>query len=187
MSRLDRLIEAERTLVPKSRYAAKDKSWLMWLVNLVVRWFNPRFMRDFTTTIGAKTYFTATLLDPTGEDQAITVECHEFVHKWDYWQHRLAFPLKYLLSKKFRRDAELRGYTMTMYAYWLRFGAQVDPETYVQHFTSSEYFYMERNADYVRKELAARQQLFLNYEKQFLSPPDAEPYRLVKSFFKNEG
>ncbi|NTU43275.1 MAG: hypothetical protein HGA78_09570 [Nitrospirales bacterium] len=41
----------------------------------------------------------------------------EFIHKWDFWQHESTFGVKYLLSKKYRRDAELRGYTMSMY--WL--------------------------------------------------------------------
>lgn len=188
MSRLDRLIEAERALVPRSRYVDKSKSWFMRFLNLFVRWFNPRFMTDFTTTIGAKSFFPPALLDPrVVDDQAVMVECHEFIHKWDFWQHELTFVVKYLFSRKFRRDAELRGYTMTMYWYWLRFGTQVDPETFVKHFTSSEYLYMERDPYYVRDELSARQQLFIQYEDQFLLQPGSEPYRLVKSFLKIEG
>ena len=188
MSRLDRLIEAERALVPRSRYADKSKSWFMKLLNLVVRWFNRRFMTDFTTTVGVKTYFPPALLDPrVVDDQAVMVECHEFIHKWDYMQGRIAYWLKYTLSKKYRRDAELRGYTMNLYWYWLRYGTQDNPENYVDHFTSSEYLYMERNGDYVRKELAARQQMFMEYEDQFLIQPGSEPYRLIKSFLKLEG
>lgn len=188
MTRLDRLIEAERALVPRSRYADKSKSLFMRFLNLFVRWFNKRFMTEFTTTVGSKTFFPPALLDPrVVDDQAVAIECHEFIHKWDFWQNEITFGIKYLLSKKFRRDAELRGYTMSMYWYWLRFGTKVDPEAYVEYFTGPDYLYMERNGDYVRKELAARQQMFIEYEDQFLVQPGADPYRLIKNFLKVEG
>jgi len=160
----------------------------MRFLNLFVRWFNKKFMTDFITTVGAKSFFPPALFDPrVVDDQAVMVECHEFIHKWDFWRNEMTFGIKYLFSKKFRRDAELRGYTMSMYWYWLRFGTRVEPDTYVKHFTSSEYLYMERDGAYVLKELAARQQMFIEYEDQFLVQPGAEPYRLIKNFLKIEG
>lgn len=188
MNRLDRLIEAERQLVPRSRYADKSKSWFMKFLYLFVRWFNKKFMTDYTTTVGAKSFFPPALLDPlVVDDQAVAIECHEFIHKWDFWQHEFTFGIKYLFSKKFRRDAELRGYTMSMYWHWLRFGAQVDPEAYIKYFTGPDYMYMDKEGTYSREQLRLRQEMFMTNEAQFLAPDEQEPYRLIKNFLKIEG
>ena len=188
MNRLDRLIEAERALVPRSRYADKSKSLFMHFLNLFVWWFNKKFMTDFITTVGAKSFFPPALLDPrVVDDQAMMVECHEFVHKWDFWKNEFTFGIKYLLSKACRRDAELRGYTMTMYTYWLRFKTAAPAAQYVKYFTGPDYLYMERDGDLVRNKLQAAQNLFVKSEDLFLIPEDAAPYRLVREFFKKEG
>lgn len=188
MTRLDRLIEAERKLIGKSSYARKSTSLLMKLINVVVGLFNKYFMTRYTTTIGTTTYIADSLLTPNGDnEEAIQVELHEFVHKWDYVHGKVKFVFGYLFSGKRRSLYELRGYTMNMYWYWLRARLVVDPNEYVKYFTGPDYLWMARDGEWVWKELASRQRMFMENEEAFLSLPGSEPYKFAKEFMKTEG
>jgi hypothetical protein len=69
------------------------------------------------------------------------------------WLGAVLFASPWPLKAFWRRDYEIRGYTMSLYAEWLRWGKIRDSilEHYVSQFTSSNYFFMERNAQLVRE------------------------------------
>ncbi|MCU0389944.1 MAG: hypothetical protein MUE81_02395 [Thermoflexibacter sp.] len=69
----------------------KDESWEMRLINLIVRWFNPRFMTDFTTVIGYTVYFSNRRFVENYPHRAMQILAHEAVHLLDI--KRLTFPV----------------------------------------------------------------------------------------------
>lgn len=98
-----------------------------------------------------------------------------------------------------RRDAELRGYTASLYQEWLKHG-QVRSgiiDHYVSRFTRSDYFWMERDASLVHRELSFQvarfpKSGFLEYWEWSREPvrvhtSEAEPYKLIYSFMRDEG
>lgn len=115
------------------------------------------------------------------------------------WLLTALFISPWPLKSFWRRDAELRGYTATLYQEWLRHG-QVRSgiiDHIVSKFTSSDYFWMERDAVRVHRELTFQidrfnKPSFLEYWEWSRKPtsiyPDrSEPYRLIHSFMIDEG
>jgi hypothetical protein len=100
---------------------------------------------------------------------------------------------------KYRRDIELRGYTMTLYGHWLDRGSCGVSKEMIERFTGPSYFFMETNGQYVQEELEFQIARFLSDEKLFLkewiwrNEPDrkmptlAEPYRMARQFLEKEG
>ena len=105
-----------------------------------------------------------------------------------------------------RRNYEIRGYTMTLYRIWLKYKDDFSEEKFreeiewcVRAFTGPAYFFMEINEDLVRKELlfqSARMQFsergFLSHWmwRQSLGKPSkkaAEPFRMARQFMSREG
>ena len=125
------------------------------------------------------------------------------------WVGALLFFSPWPFKPIWRRDAELRGYTMTLYRIWLKYKAQLNEdwwcrtiERYVKTFSGPNYFFMELNKDYVRKELRFQIDRFRHNEASFLenwqwatrpikdvelSKEEAEPFRLAKKFMVVEG
>lgn len=116
------------------------------------------------------------------------------------WAPAALFLSPWPLKARWRRDYELRGYTMSLYSEWLRYG-NVRPQIvthYVEQFTGPAYFYMETDEDYVRKELHWQLSRFQLDEESFLRTwawldkdkgadgGMAEPYRMAKSFMVKE-
>jgi hypothetical protein len=99
----------------------------------------------------------------------------------------------------FRRDSELRGYTMSIYGYWLDRGSCEVSEAMIDIFRGPTYFFMEPNGEFVRKELTFQVARFLSDESLFLSewrwarkpdkvfPKPAVPFRMARQFLEAEG
>jgi hypothetical protein len=121
------------------------------------------------------------------------------------WLPVVLFTLPWPIKARWRRDYELRGYTMSLYIEWLKHGnvrgAIIDH--YVKGFTGPAYVWMETNGDYVRKELLFQTNRFRQNAAGFLeewawmpSGPKrkgedasklAIPYRESERFMRVEG
>lgn len=153
----------------KVRY--KDESWLMKLAGRLM-FYNPDFSSHFTTTVGETVYFPSRKSVEIDYQTSWTVLCHELVHVEDnrkngwltlgyYMPQSLAFlallapvlwswwPLLALafllpLPAPWRRDAEMRGYAMSM-AVWYWYHRSGIPTALkaevVGHFMGSEYYW----------------------------------------------
>lgn len=101
---------------------------------------------------------------------------------------------------RWRRGAEIRGYTMTLYRKWLAGETITDKLIweYAKYFTGSAYFYMETNASVVSRELQHQVRTFVENEGGFLEywqwggeartcVAMAEPFRMVRTFMEQEG
>ena len=115
------------------------------------------------------------------------------------WLPVLLFLSPWPIKAFWRRDYELRGYTMSLYCGWLRTGA-VDPKRVdhiVAQFTGPNYWYMERDEEYVRKEFDFQIRRFdgagflhswaTAHKRGYIDVDKAEPYRMAQSFLEKEG
>lgn len=118
------------------------------------------------------------------------------------------------LKPIWRRDAELRGYTMSLYRIWRKYRhswqERYEKQTidrYVKHFTGPAYMFMELDGDYVRREFEFQMDRmktgdgnednqggngFLDCwcwerKKGWYGVEQAEPFRMARSFMDEEG
>lgn len=122
------------------------------------------------------------------------------------WLGAVLFASPWPFKPWWRRDAELRGYTMTLYRIWLKYKDRLSEQSwnetiehYVKTFSGPNYFFMELNKDYVRKELKFQINRFRNQQASFLAywawarkpghvyKEEAEPFRMAKDFMTAEG
>lgn len=106
----------------------------------------------------------------------------------------------------FRRNYEIRGYTMSLYRIWLKHKDDFDAEKYkqainkyVEIFAGPDYLFMETNKEWVRREFLFQIARIQFSESGFLKrwlwkdelatplPEEAEPFRMAKFFIKQEG
>lgn len=73
------------------RIKYKNESWEMKYLSILIQWFNPTFMTDFTTVIGYTVYFTSREYVAQHPQQALQTLVHEAVHLLD--TKRLGFPV----------------------------------------------------------------------------------------------
>ena len=144
-----------------------------------------------------------TALVLVGIGAAGTIGCTIWFGTWFafLWVPALLFTSPWPIKAFWRRDYEIRGYTMSLFAEWLKHGNVRDSEIprMVKNFSGSAYFWMEPNGDKVQAELewqVARFQTnttdFLRYWKRsdkdgFIWAKDAEPYRMAHDFMVKEG
>lgn len=119
------------------------------------------------------------------------------------WLAAALFLSPWPLKARWRRDAELRGYTASLYRLWLKYKDswneqwfQQTIDSMVKNFTGPAYFYMEPNGGYVGKELRFQVERFKNNESSFLqqwawerkrgwsNKEQAEPFRMISRFHK---
>lgn len=124
------------------------------------------------------------------------------------WLGAGLFASPWPLKARWRRDYELRGYTMSFYAEWLRHGT-VRPEIVerrIKNFTGPDYFFMERDGKLIRNELLFQisrfdkgsfEDFFLWGFKKPVNPKHkgnymtkriemAKPYKIVKEFMQHK-
>ena len=165
--------------IPGFEMCIKSESRYLRLLNMVVKWFNPRFMTDYVTTIYPNVYF------PEYNNEDWKVLTHEFVHLTHAKKSKILFNLKYLFPQNlallsllsvfntyhllwlfflaplpayFRMKEELDGYTMSMAINYWRYGSikqeQID---WVRHqFLSSAYYFMWPFKKYITKKVTER-------------------------------
>jgi hypothetical protein len=129
-----------------------------------------------------------------------------FARWWAFlWAGAVLFLSPWPFKPVGRRNAELRGYTMSLYRIWLKYKNQLNEqwwketiERYVKTFSGPAYFFMERNEDWTRRELEFQVGRFKTNEEAFLQnwawrqkrgmtyPNEAEPYRMAKSYIDQE-
>lgn len=147
----------------------KDESLLMRLLGVVL-FFNPKFMTEYTTTIGKTVYFANRKWVDDNSDSAAHVLAHELVHIGDsvgmgsfLFSYTYLFPqcfaLFALLSfvswwwllcllflspipAPWRTYWELRGYAMTDATYYRSNGEFTDIDWMAGQFTSGAYLFM---------------------------------------------
>jgi len=124
------------------------------------------------------------------------------------WLGAALFLSPWPLKSRWRRDAELRGYTMSLYRIWVRYRDSWNEEwferalkQYVRAFTGPAYFYMERDGAYVEKEFRFQVMRFQTNEDTFLEnwqwstrpiksvekvKEQAEPFRMARTFMEDE-
>ena len=118
------------------------------------------------------------------------------------WIGVLLFASPWPIKPFWRRDYELRGYTMSLYCAWLEHKDFMDAamlerriEHYVEHFSGPSYLFMETNKERVREELRFQVKRFRFDEAGFLtrwlwrrrkgdSVIGAEPFRMAARFIK---
>ncbi len=152
------------------RIIPKDQSPLMrWLYRLLgMRWWNPRFMEDYTTVLITRVYMPQRLIDT---DDGYEVLRHEAVHIRDcIGTGVLPFVLSYLLVLPavltMRAFWEFRGYKETMLVELERTGTIADEtvEWIAERFTGPDYLWMFPFPRLIRKLLAkARQNLLAQH------------------------
>lgn len=126
---------------------------------------------------------------------------------WSFlWLGVLLFASPWPLKPFWRRDYEIRGYTMSLYRVWMKHKHDFDVdkwretvERYAKVFTGPEYLFMERDEGRVRAEFLFQMGRLRFSERGFLKnwiwshnpgrvyPEKAEPYRMAKRFIESEG
>lgn len=88
-----------------------------------------------------------------------------------FWTGVPLFLSPWPLKAIWRRNAEIRGYTATLYQYWIRYGEVPSKliEYCVKQFTTGSYLWMELDGDYIRKELEFQVSRFESNEAYFVS------------------
>lgn len=83
---------------PDAQIALKSKSWLMKLIGVVLKPFNPDFMSSYITTIGRTIYVPEDFFqeDPR---QCLSVIAHETQHIIDYQKNPVLFTVGYLFPQ----------------------------------------------------------------------------------------
>jgi hypothetical protein len=89
---LERIIEKE---APFFQIRFKDESYLMRALGLLMRPFNPTFLTNFTTTVGAVVYFPSRARYEAEPNESIATLSHEFVHIHDSRETGPRFQLGY--------------------------------------------------------------------------------------------
>lgn len=118
------------------------------------------------------------------------------------WIGVLLFASPWPIKPFWRRDYELRGYTMSLYYTWLACEGAIDAATferriehYVKHFSGPAYLFMETDEDWVREEFRFQVKRLRFDEAGFLtrwlwrcrksdSIVEAEPFRMAARFIK---
>ena len=150
----------------------KDESWLMKLIGGLM-FFNRGFMTNFITTIGETVYFPTRQSVESDYHEAWMTLAHELVHVEDYRKNRPLFMLGYCMPQllaalallapilwswwpllalvflaplpaPWRRNAELRGYAMSMAVlYWQRRSGipQSLKANIVEYLTGPDYYF----------------------------------------------
>lgn len=122
------------------------------------------------------------------------------------WLGAILFLSPWPLKSRWRRDAEIRGYTMSLFRIWLQYQNNWNEEwfekalkKYVLAFTGPAYFFMETNGKYVEEEFRFQVSRFQANIDQFLarwawqrkrgwsSTEQAEPFRMAYFFMVKEG
>lgn len=128
------------------------------------------------------------------------------------WAPAALFLSPWPFKAVWRRDAEIRGYTATLYRVWLEYGEIWDSVILqiVKNFTGPGYFFMETDGVKVEKELQFQMSLFTGtgipdapsgeavflerWNNQWIAGPGsrdrremAEPFRMISKFMKEEG
>jgi len=148
----------------------KEDSLFMKVLGLIL-FFNPKFMTNYTTTIGKTVYFPTKQWLQNNEDSAAHVLAHELVHIGDSIQatpfvfsYGYLFPQSFALMSLFalfstnwwllcilflaplpspaRTHWELRGYAMTDATYFKSLGMFSDMDWLAGQFTSASYYFM---------------------------------------------
>lgn len=148
----------------------KNESSLMKLLGVIL-FFNPKFMTNYTTTIGSTVYFANRKWVEENQDSAAHVLAHELVHIRDSkdsgafifsytyllpqclallsllaifssWWWLLCLAFLAPLPAPFRTYWELRGYAITDATYYKSIGQFTDTDWMSKQFTSASYFFM---------------------------------------------
>lgn len=83
----------------KVKVLRKSESWLMRAIGFILKPFNPTFMEQYITTIGATIYIPDDFLTSFGEMEVLDVLAHETQHVIDFTKNRLLFVLGYLFPQ----------------------------------------------------------------------------------------
>lgn len=165
----------------------KDESLFMKLLGKIL-FFNPRFMTNYTTTVGNTVYFANRRWLQENEESAAHVLAHELVHIGDsreagpfLFSYTYLFPqclailsllaifsslwwlpcLVFLspLPSPTRTYWELRGYAVTDATYFKSTGQFTDINWMAGQFTSGSYFFMWPFADDIRCRIEKNREL----------------------------
>lgn len=130
-----------------------------------------------------------------------------FAKWWAFlWVGAFLFFSPWPFKPIWRRNYEVRGYTMSLYRVWLKHKDNFDADKfndaidrYVKTFSGPAYFFMETNKGWVRKEFLFQvsriqfsEHAFLDhwiwkYKLSFPLLGAAEPFRMAKTFIDQEG
>lgn len=102
MERFNNFLKQLQTNSPDLKIAFKNQTWWMRILGKIM-FFNPRFMTDFTTTLGNTVYFPSSdFFGQVSEKEAMIILAHEFVHISDQAkQGRLKYSLLYAIPQIF--------------------------------------------------------------------------------------
>lgn len=142
---------------PKFKIVVKDTSKFMWALyyGLLMFWWCPTYMTNFTTVVGTTVYMPKDLI---GTDRAADVLRHERVHMRDFAKWTVLYLISYVMlpiGPSGRAYWELRGYKETMQAYFDRYHKIDDNiiEFIADQFTGPKYLYMMPFPKFIHKTL----------------------------------
>jgi hypothetical protein len=119
--KLDDWFEKEKTAYgPNTNYYFKGSHFWSKLRGFYARVFNPTYINGFSTTLFPNTFFAESLR--YREDDALEVEFHENVHKWDRASDGIIFNLKYLFPHWLALPFMLLAVIFGGWQTWIAFG-----------------------------------------------------------------
>ncbi len=104
--------------IPGFRLKFKDESTSQKVLGLILRPFNPRYMTNFTTTLGKFVYFPSRAWYVENPSRAFSILAHELVHLVDYANHGLWFSASYLLPQLLALPLLLLGGLGLIWSWW---------------------------------------------------------------------
>lgn len=104
--------------VPGFKVIFKDESTLHRVIGFVTKPFNPKYMTNFTTTLGKTVSFPSRAWMESNPLRAFSILAHEFVHLADYQKHGVWFSLSYLLPQLLALPLFLLGGLGLLWTSW---------------------------------------------------------------------
>lgn len=89
------LQEVTKKHAPDAAIRLKSESWINKTIATMVKFFNPRFMEDYITTIGTTIWVNESFVAEFDQISGIEVVAHETQHIIDYAKNRFLFVLSY--------------------------------------------------------------------------------------------
>jgi hypothetical protein len=148
-------LEGLKKEFPKFRVVIKDESKLMKFFAFFLNPFNPRFMDQFTVTLGQTIYMPRWMV---GKDFAVEVLRHEAVHIRDSKKWGLLYYISYCIlpiGPSFRAYWEFRGYSESIKVEFEQKGfvSSQSMEFFAKQFTGPNYLFMFPFPKTIRKML----------------------------------
>lgn len=118
LKQVDQFLKVIEQQVPGFRLTFKDETLLHKVLGWLLKPFNPRYMTNFTTTLGKTVSFPSRTWYEENPSRAFSILAHELVHLVDYQTHGVWFSLSYLLPQLLALPLLLAGVLGLVWSWW---------------------------------------------------------------------